>query len=376
MVQHRAALLLSAAALTLVAACAPASEGQDPRSNGQSPPIRKTLRLGSAREPIAGIAVFAGGGEALQRHTWIFHAGLTAYDADYNLQPRLASKVPSLADGDWIVLPDGGMELTWKLRPNLKWHDGTPLSAEDFVLGIEIARDPALPVVASGGIALVKEAVAMDAVTLVVRWSAPYFGANVGTPAEFPAVPHHIVGDLYRQGDKDAVVNNPYWATEFVGLGPYKLREWALGSYTEGLAFDDYVLGRPKIDRVVVRYFGGDVTTIAGAKVIAPLDPQPCRNASEDAVGCIKLPPGPKCDPNTQDCSQFFDNLPEIEVFDRTLGGKWLRLPRFTAGAGSELKDPARYDDPGSATVLVRFVNDKIDGVGFGFQVRLEGDVQ
>jgi peptide/nickel transport system substrate-binding protein len=253
-------------------ACAPSAEGPGPRSDGQSTSIRKTLRLGSAREPIAGIAVFAGGGEALQRHTWIFHAGLTAYDADYNLQPRLASKVPSLADGDWIVLPNGGMELTWKLRPNLKWHDGTPLSAEDFVLGIEIAKDPALPVVASGGISLVKEAVATDAVTLLVRWSAPYFGANVGTPAEFPAVPRHIVGDLYRQGDKDALVNNPYWATEFVGLGPYKLSEWALGSYTEGLAFDDYVLGRPKIDRVIIRYFGGDVTTMLAALLSSEID--------------------------------------------------------------------------------------------------------
>src|SRR5438093_12847799 len=130
--RHRAALLLSAAALMLVAGCAPASESQDPGSNGQSQPIRKTLRLGSAREPIAGIAVFAGGGEALQRHTWIFHAGLTAYDADYNLQPRLASKVPSLADGDWIVLPDGGMELTWKLRPELKLQAVRPLMVVDL----------------------------------------------------------------------------------------------------------------------------------------------------------------------------------------------------------------------------------------------------
>jgi hypothetical protein len=122
--------------------------------------------------------------------------------------------------------------------------------------------------------------------------------------------------------------------------------------------------------------FGGDQTSIAGGKAIEPLNPQPCRGGADDLAGCFKPPVGPKCDPNTQDCSQFFDNLPDVEVFDRTLGGKWLRLPRFTAGAAYELKDPTRYIDPGSSTVLVRFVNDKIDGVGFGFQVRLEGDVQ
>ena len=49
--------------------------------------------------------------------------------------------MPSIDDGDWKLLPDGGMEVTWKLRPDVKWHDGTLLSAEDFVLGIQIARE-------------------------------------------------------------------------------------------------------------------------------------------------------------------------------------------------------------------------------------------
>jgi hypothetical protein len=124
--------------------------------------------------------------------------------------------------------------------------------------------------------------------------------------------------------------------------------------------------------------FGGDMGAVAGARTIEPLNPQPCRNASDDLAGCIKVPtaPAPTCDPGTQDCNQFQGNLPDVEVFDRTLGGKWLRLPAFAPGTGYELKDPARYIDPGSATLLVRFINDKNDGVGFGFQVRLEGDVE
>ena len=34
------------------------------------------------------------------------------------------------------------MELTWKLRPNVKWHDGIPLTADDFVFGIQVIKDP------------------------------------------------------------------------------------------------------------------------------------------------------------------------------------------------------------------------------------------
>jgi hypothetical protein len=120
---------------------------------------------------------------------------------------------------------------------------------------------------------------------------------------------------------------------------------------------------------------GGDVGNLGGAKSIEPMNPQPCRKVAEDLPGCIKPLPVPACDPATQDCNLIV-GFPEIEVFDRTLGGRWLRLPQFTPGASYELKDAARYVDPGSGTVLVRFVNDKVDNMGFGFQVRLEGDVR
>jgi peptide/nickel transport system substrate-binding protein len=210
--------------------------------------------MASIREPVDGVVVFSGAGSILAQFNWIFHAGLTIYDEHGNLQPRLAQRVPSIEAGDWKVAPDGSMEVTWKLKPGLKWHDGAPLTAEDFVFGIQVARDPALPLVRTGGINLVSEVSAPDAETLVVRWTEPYFGANEGTPAEMPALPRHIIGDLYRQGDPILFTNNTFWTKDWVGAGPYKMGEWVPGSHTEALAYDDYVLGRPKIDRIVVRY--------------------------------------------------------------------------------------------------------------------------
>src|SRR5206468_5776536 len=137
-------------------------------------------------------------GNILGQFHWIFHEGLTIYSLDGNLQPRLAQKIPSIEDGDWKTAPDGSMEVTWKLRPGLKWHDGTPLTADDFVFGIQVARDPNLPLPHTGGVNLVKEVLAPDANTLVVRYSETYFNANEGTPAEMPALPRHLVGDLYQ----------------------------------------------------------------------------------------------------------------------------------------------------------------------------------
>jgi peptide/nickel transport system substrate-binding protein len=221
----------------------------------------KTLRIASIREPISGM-VFGGGGNAAQQTRWLFHVSLTTRDEQGTLLPLLAEKIPTIDAGDWRFLPDGGMEVTWNLRPNARWHDGTPLSAEDFVFGIRVAKDPELAV-GTGALGLVQEATAPDPQTLVLRWSQPYFDANVAIPPAFTPLPRHLIADLYQQGDPKAFLNSSYWTTDFVGLGPYRLTEWELGSHTEAAAFDDYVLGRPKIDRIITRYFLNANTLVA-----------------------------------------------------------------------------------------------------------------
>ncbi|HTK44896.1 MAG TPA: hypothetical protein VL749_06060 [Patescibacteria group bacterium] len=73
------------------------------------------------------------------------------------------------------------------------------------------------------------------------------------------------------------------------------------------------------------------------------------------------------------------DFLPEVEVFDRSGEGTWVRLPRLTAEAGYTLADPNRYVDPATGQVLVRFVNESPDpgsAVGFSFQLALVGAVE
>lgn len=64
-------------------------------------------------------------------------SSLTVYDtATGTLESRIAARVPTIENGDWKLLPDGRMEVTWKLRPNILWHAGPALTAEDFVFGL------------------------------------------------------------------------------------------------------------------------------------------------------------------------------------------------------------------------------------------------
>src|SRR4051812_26885257 len=47
--------------------------------------------------------------------------------------PILAERLPSQTDGSWVVNADGTMRTTYRLRADLVWHDGVPLTAADFV---------------------------------------------------------------------------------------------------------------------------------------------------------------------------------------------------------------------------------------------------
>jgi hypothetical protein len=86
----------------------------------------------------------------------------------------------------------------------------------------------------------------------------------------------------------------------------------------------------------------------------------------------------PPCDPDESvDCANaVFDGMPEIEVREVGQDGEWRRLPHLSSGLRYVLKDPARFVDPGSGSVLVRFVNEVSEGVGFPFSVELEGSVR
>ncbi len=104
----------------------------------------------------------------------------------------------------------------------------------------------------------------------------------------------------------------------------------------------------------------GDFNPARRAETIEPLDEIP-----------------PPCDPNTDNCGPGidFDGMPEVEVFDLTGSGSWRRLPHLTPGNRYQLTDPARYVDE-SGVVLLRFVNEAIDGTSFNVGVELEGMVR
>ena len=79
---------------------------------------------------------------------------------------------------------------------------------------------------------------------------------------EIGPLPAHILEAAYRE-DKEKFPSLPYWKREFVGVGPYQLVDWEPGSHIDFAAFDNYFLGRPKLDAIRVQFIPDKNTMVA-----------------------------------------------------------------------------------------------------------------
>jgi peptide/nickel transport system substrate-binding protein len=186
---------------------------------------------------------------------------LADLDANGTLRPFLAESVPSIENGLWKLLPDGRMETTWKIRPNARWHDGTPFTSDDVLFTASLLQDPELTLGRIVGYSYVERVEAPDPHTVVLTWKEPFIRADalfVGAPP----LPKHLLEKSYTESKANFPLL-PYWTDGFVNTGPYRLHEWARDSHLILRAFDDYTLGRPKIDEVEVRLIPDENAFIA-----------------------------------------------------------------------------------------------------------------
>jgi len=177
-------------------------------------------------------------------------------------QPYLEEALPQLNTDTWHVFPDGEMETVHHLRPNLTWHDGTPLTADDFVYAWKLYTMPELG--SSSGLPLnyMREVAAPDPQTVLIRWKRPYADANA-LDLTFQALPRHAVEAAFDGAGAQAIINNPFWTTEYVGAGPYRIEHWEPGTAIDGVAFAGHALGKPKIDRIRVIFISDSNAAIA-----------------------------------------------------------------------------------------------------------------
>lgn len=161
--------------------------------------------------------------------------------------------IPDLAES-YEVTPDG-LNYTFKIKKNARFHDGTKLTADDIVFTINKIKDPAIKSskkAAWDGVTVEK----IDDYTIVFKLKQPYISFLDNTTVGI--LPMHI-----WQGVKDTEFNISPFNIKAIGSGPYKFKsvlknkdgipqEYSLRS------FSNFTLGAPHIKSIIIKSYSNE----------------------------------------------------------------------------------------------------------------------
>ncbi len=190
--------------------------------------------------------------------------GLLTVTPDLKYAPDLASNVPTVDNGG-VVLKGAGMDVTWNLKPNMKWSDGQPINCDDVKATWQWVMDPANTGLAGGTVGW-ENITGVDGgttTTCVVHFNAIYEGYLSLISPVLPA--HYIstvsVADaptkLYPLDNvSSGVYSGPYIPTDLKTDAQITLKPNPNWQTIGGHA--------PYLDSVILKYYGDAETMIAG----------------------------------------------------------------------------------------------------------------
>ncbi|GIW14006.1 MAG: peptide-binding protein [Tepidiforma sp.] len=167
-------------------------------------------------------------------------SGLVRVDREGRVVPDLAAELPEVTDG--------GTTYTFRIRANARWHDGEPVTSRDVAFTVRLLQDPDFddPAMAEGWNGVTVETPDLSTVVIRLRQpSAPFLARS----ATVGVLPEHLLGGKGAQ----ELENDPFNARP-VGSGPYRL-ESLDASQAVLTANTSYYLGRPGIDRIVLKFY-------------------------------------------------------------------------------------------------------------------------
>ncbi|SCW66467.1 peptide/nickel transport system substrate-binding protein [Rhizobium mongolense subsp. loessense] len=168
---------------------------------------------------------------------------LFAISPEGKFTPGLALEVPSVENGG--ISADG---LSWKvkLREDVKWHDGTPFTADDVKFTLELLVDPDFRSWRKTGHELVRELTVVSPTEITWKMEKP-FAPYPSILASTFIVPKHALG---AEKDKNTA---PFNAAP-IGTGPFKWVERVAGDHITLEANADYFGDGPYLERVIYKY--------------------------------------------------------------------------------------------------------------------------
>lgn len=197
------------------------------------------VALSTESEPEAGFNPIINWGSGEHMHEPLIQSTLITTDAQLNFHNDLATS---------YEMSEDGMKWTFKIRDDVKFTDGQPLTAKDVAFTInKIVSEPN----AETDLSMVDKAEAIDGTTVEITMKRPY-NALLYVLAVVGIVPEHAYSADYGTTPESTI-----------GSGRYMLEKWDRGQQAIFVANPDYYGEAPKMNRVVVLFMEEDAAMAA-----------------------------------------------------------------------------------------------------------------
>jgi peptide/nickel transport system substrate-binding protein len=196
----------------------------------------------------------------------VYHIGQSWNDwVLYLLYDKLLEPSPYLSKGrSWLateVVPVTPDNRVWEaeIRPGVKWHDGTELTAEDIVFTYEYYRD--------GPVNRWTHHVSQTPKIDTIELASP---TRVRFTSEFPMPNFDLVTapemPIFQKKQWEAIEDPRTFTDIPIGTGPYKLVDFKPDEYYHFVAHEDYWLGKPLVDELTLIMIKDPQTMFAALK--------------------------------------------------------------------------------------------------------------
>lgn len=215
----------------------------------------------------------------------IIFGTLVTIDDKFNFLPRIASK--------WELAKDQ-VTYTITIDPKAKWHDGNPVTAEDVAFSIWAVSHPDIATNRGDTVAFIKgmenskrpkgvetpegvKVIDQKTIQIVTKTPIPqpYFLEKFGQ--QMYLIPKHLLKDVPAADFAKA----PFWLKP-VGAGPFKFKQYQTDQYLELVRNDDYVLGKPNLDTLILK-------VVPAASLVAQLEKGEIDMTAGGGIGEIPL---------------------------------------------------------------------------------------
>lgn len=232
-------LCCAALAVSMISTTVSAAENEDASENvseqGTTEKDEVVVTMPPTSEPASGFDPAYGWGAGEHVHEPLIQSTLTVTTADLQIANDLATE---------YSVSDDGLTWTVKIRDDVKFTDGEPLTASDVAFTYNNCKEKSTV----NDFTMLEEAVAVDDTTVEFHMTRP-FSIWPYTMATVGIVPEHAYDENYGQ--------NP------IGSGRYIMKQWDKGQQVIFEANPDYYGEEPKIKRLTVLFMEEDAALIA-----------------------------------------------------------------------------------------------------------------